>query len=71
MTLEIFTSQLSLGTQSNYVTHVHQVMQSLGRSVPVSETASQHGCSPESASDRAWGAGLSRINNAGICQGDS
>ncbi len=37
-------------------------MQALSRSVPVSETASRHGCCPEGASDRVRGA-VSSINN--------
>ena len=41
MTLEIFASQLSLWTQGDDVTRIQQPMQALGRSVPVSETASR------------------------------
>ena len=39
MTLEISASQLSFGTQGDDVARVHQAMQVLGRSIPVSETA--------------------------------
>jgi len=55
MNLEISASQLSLGTVGDDVACVHQAMQALGRSVPVSETASRHGCCPERASDRTQG----------------
>ena len=55
MTLEISASQLSLGTQGDDVTPIDWAMQVLGRSVPISETASRHGCCPERASDRARG----------------
>lgn len=41
MTLEVSASQLSLGTGDDDVAHVYQAMQALGRSVPVTETASR------------------------------
>ena len=41
MTLEISASQLSFGTQGDDVARVHQALQTLGRSVPVAETANR------------------------------
>jgi hypothetical protein len=41
MTLEIFASQLSLGTQDDDIAPVHQAMQALGLNAPISETASR------------------------------
>ncbi len=39
MTLEISASRLSFGMQGDDVARVHQALQALARSVPVSETA--------------------------------
>lgn len=41
MILEVSASQLSLGTVGDDVARVHRAMQGIGRSVPVSETASR------------------------------
>src|SRR5215210_2309211 len=41
MILQISTSQLSFGTQGDDVARVHQALQTLGRSVPVAETANR------------------------------